>query len=207
MIYNALRIDFWDVVFALIKLGILVNNSIESYFFQVADLWDWVDCAHNKLIEMSIYKQLRLTAKHWFDNAPDDFLDLFWNFQHLAQFNRGLSRCLQHSAKKEVVRKNFLNTFNILLLGLLLLLFHKVKNFDNTRASFPGKFTNDSYFDFSKLVLNLWWHVWIQFQKDVENSPKVESRLINKLNDVEELHFFYVLDEKLNFTGANNNWF
>jgi len=155
-----------------------------------------------------IHQQIWLAAEHWFGNWPNDLLNLVWDFEHLTKFNRRLCACLQHTTEEEVVRQDFLLLFidgYVIFLLLWIWLFHILKNFQNAGASLPCQLWNDSYFDFSELIIQFRWHIMVQLQKDVENSPQIKRWLVYELHEIVDLHVFYVSYEEFNFTGANND--
>ena len=170
LINHTFCINLCDIVFVLEQVCIFIDDCIESDLLLITNLGNWIDGAHNQLVKVAVHQQLGFARKHWFYNAPDYFLNLFWDLQHLAKFNGCLSRCLKDSPEKEVVRQNFLLIFPLHTLNIRLL-FHVIENFDDTWSSFPGKLTNNSDFNFPELSLNLKGHILIEFQEYVQNSP------------------------------------
>jgi hypothetical protein len=130
---------------------------------------------------MSVHEELGFTTEHRLDDAPDYLLDFFWDFEHLAKLNGGLSGCLEHSTKKEIVWQNLLLIFILSRVAISLLL-HIIQNLDHTGPSFPCELTDDSDLDFSELALNFMRHIWIKFQENVEDPPEVEWWLINQVD-------------------------
>lgn len=46
-------------------------------------------------------------------------------------------------------------------------------------------------------------HIWVKLQKDVKNPPKIEWRLVHKVNQVEHLHVLHIVNKELHFACAN----
>ena len=127
----------------------------------------------------------------------------------MTKFHSGLSSCLKHSSKKEVKRHYFLLLLIVILLVSFLHrhLLHILNDLNDTRSLFPSQLTNDPNLDFSELGVKFTWHVWVQSQENVEDSPQVEWRLVYQFNESVDFHFLDVLNEKLNFACANDNRF
>lgn len=86
--------------------------------------------------------------------------------------------------------------------GLLLQVIHDL---DDTGTFLPGQLTDDSYLDFSKLNVQLWWDVWIDLQEDVQDSPQIKGWLFDDLDEIIDLQLFDLLDEELDLTGADDD--
>lgn len=62
LVYYALGVNLSDILFALEKMGVVVDDRVECNLLLVTYLGYRVDCAHDKLIEVSVHQQLWFTA-------------------------------------------------------------------------------------------------------------------------------------------------
>lgn len=166
LIHHALCINLCDILLAWEKMRIIVDDRVKSYLLLITDLGNGVDGTHHQLVKMPVHEELRLARKHWLDDGPDYLLDFFWYFEHLAELDGCLSRCLEDSSKKEVVWQNLLEVFILSGVAISLLL-HVIQDFDHARSSFPCQLTDYSDLNLSELALNLMRHIWVKLQENV----------------------------------------
>ena len=143
---------------------------------------------------------MRLTREHRLGQVPDDFLYLFGQFEHLAQFKRGLCGCLQHPVKEVVERKN--TGFVPIVLRLGVCATHHLQDLHHRRILLPGELADDAALDLSELLADLLGHVRIQLQEDVQDSEQVEGRQAYELHHHGEGHFPLGHDAKLQLRRA-----
>jgi hypothetical protein len=104
LVHHTLSVNLSHIFLAREQMSVVVDDRVEGDCSLLCDFGNGVDRAHHQLVEMPVHQKLRLAAEHRLYYEPHYLLALFGDLKHLAKLNRGLSTCLEHSPKEEVVR-------------------------------------------------------------------------------------------------------